>query len=220
MAARRACSRRSGVDRRATNRLPGPVLRQIDPVDTLPASLIETCNAPTVGGPEHRRHASRQTKRSPRSIRLRLGELIGPDSEGVSNGQRAGVEVDVLPAQPERLALPKPEGDREDVQRLLASAFDRIGPCPRPSTVRPSRLTSRCMTIRTRCQPGRRRTIGSRPRRRTPMPRPSGSGSVVVVPPSEKDVRLLQGTRRTSKSPSDATGSASGTSVFGWTAST
>ncbi len=57
-----------------------------------------------------------EAQRPARAIRLRRRELARPEAKGVTDGQAASIEVDLLPAKGEQLTLPHPGGDREDVQ--------------------------------------------------------------------------------------------------------
>jgi hypothetical protein len=62
----------------------------------------------------------RDTDRAPDSGRLRLydGELLVDPLKLVSNGDRTSAEVEVFPMQSERLALAKPDGNSNRVERL------------------------------------------------------------------------------------------------------
>jgi hypothetical protein len=76
-------------------------------------------------GAERGDQGGRQVQRAPALLRLRLLEDEPPADplEGVRDPERAGVEVDVLPAQAQDLPLPQPEhqGEPEEGFKALAS---------------------------------------------------------------------------------------------------
>ncbi len=66
-----------------------------------------------------------------------LAELDGRTAKGGGDGQRAGVEVDVRPAQSERFAEPEPDAERYGYKRSQSIAFH--GCENRPRIIRPNR---------------------------------------------------------------------------------
>ena len=69
-----------------------------------------------------------------------LAELDGRTAKGGGDGQRAGVEVDVRPAQSERFAEPEPDAERHGYKRSQSIAFH--GCEDRPRIIRPNRADS------------------------------------------------------------------------------
>ena len=61
----------------------------------------------------------------PRFRRSQVRRPVEPD-QGVPDRERTGGQVDVVPAQCQKLALAKAEADGERVQRLIAPATDRL----------------------------------------------------------------------------------------------
>jgi hypothetical protein len=61
--------------------------------------------------PEHDRDRQGQAEGTPAVLRLRLADLVRQGVEGRPDRHRAGVEVDVGPAEGQQIALARPEAD-------------------------------------------------------------------------------------------------------------
>jgi hypothetical protein len=126
----------------------------------------------------------RQRERSARSRRLRLEQLqavSGNAHECVRDVERAHVEVDVLPAEAERLALAKAEGEGNGIERLQAIAAGSLEERPGFGDRQKARLE--LWDARRICggiRPRRSRTMRSSPR----MPRSSARARSSVRPTS------------------------------------